>query len=583
MTITKELKEDIKEFSVVLGLSVSLLLLSLVLVIFIMKNYVDVNSILVGNFKGKQIYLFLPPEDLKKVRELGIEKNYKDNIAYIKKVLPSYKIKEITTLDNIDPRYPLLVIDNFVLTDVQKTELKQYVAEGGRIIFNFNVSSDFREDLTGLITQGYIRKDKTHTFFLVSSLMSPIQIENAKRLDIVLYDSIPLLEGKKPYLQWSNWAMNKGLYDDEGNPLANGALWSGRYKKGLWIYFSFPLYAFRAVDSQKDYYNKLFKDMVDYAYYNFKVVKYPYLDNDKMIFISEDTEYRFSNLNNFANSMKKLDVNATAFCVGKLAEQNKTLMLKVGSMPNIEIASHSYSHTDLLKASPKKLNIEIKLNRILLHNLSHQMIVGFRPPREQTNENLREALRRSGFKYVLEKNIGQLDVKMDQDLMIIPRLGTDDYAYLVKLAWNKDKIIKNAIKEMKFITGLNAIYTLSTHTHLLSYGSNIKILETIVKEFKKQNIPILKGKDINQKIIESKNIVLKSFSTIDNIVVHVTNNNNKVIKNFTFRVYTKDVKKVSTDFLNIDAYIYKKTNEYIDIRIKKLPVYADLTVFLKFK
>ena len=60
MTATKELKEDLKEFSVVMSMSVGLLVFALLFVFYIVRNYVDVNSILGGGLGEKKIYLYLP-------------------------------------------------------------------------------------------------------------------------------------------------------------------------------------------------------------------------------------------------------------------------------------------------------------------------------------------------------------------------------------------------------------------------------------------------------------------------------------------------------------------------------------------
>ena len=577
MTISKEFKNDIKEFSVVMSMSIGLLVFSLVFVFYIVRNYVNVNSILGGNFGTKQIYIFLPKDNLDMVKKLNLTQNYERNLKYITSI-KDYKFIKIDNLKNIDTKIPLLLIDNFVLTDDEKYQLKKYISNGGSIIFNFNVDRKFQKEITGLNFEGYITRDKDHTFYLVQKLLSPISIPQAKRLDIVLYDKIPIFSGKSPFLEWSNWAMNDGIYAQK--LLDNGAVWGGKYKKGNWIYFSFPLYSFSSVKSQIPEYKALFKSMLDFSYNRYKVVKYPYLDSSKVIFISEDTEFRFENLQSFTQTIQNLEVNATAFCVGKLAERHPKIVKQAGEY--IEIASHSYSHTDLLNASKNKLDIEIRLNKILLNNLSHQNIVGFRPPREQTNKRLREVLKESGFRYVLEKNLGQLRVKYDDNLMIIPRLGTDDYAYLIQLDWDKNKIIDRILFEMKFITDLNAIYTLSTHTHLFSYKSNIKILQQVIKEFKKTDIPILSGKTIMTKINTTKNIKLKTSKTDVNILVNVKNENPFEVKNFTFRIYHK-IEKVSSDFVNVQTKIVKQTDEYTDIKIIKLNKFADINLFLKIK
>jgi len=170
--------------------------------------------------------------------------------------------------------------------------------------------------------------------------------------------------------------------------------------------------------------------------------------------------------------------------------------------------------------------------------------------------------------------------KYDDNLMIIPRIGTDDYAYLIQLDWDREKIIKRIVKEMNFITSLNAIYTLSTHTHLFSYKSNISILEEAIKEFKKSGIPILSGAEIVKKIETAKQIELKSSLTDKNILVQLKNNNPFEVKRFVFRVYGSVV-NVTSDFINIKSKIVKKGDDFVDIEVSNIPKFAEVTLFLE--
>jgi peptidoglycan/xylan/chitin deacetylase (PgdA/CDA1 family) len=442
------------------------------------------------------------------------------------------------------------------------------------------------EKITSLKKEGYMKRDKEHVLFVVPKLLSPISIPDGKRLEVVLYDKIPIFSGKKPYLEFVNWSMNEPI-KGAGKFLPNGALWSGKYGKGAWIYFSFPFYSIDSTEVYKKDYHTLFNNMIDYLYNGVKAVAYPYINYDKMVFVSEDTEFKFTSLDQFINEAKKYDVNVTAFCVGFLAEKYPELMKRAGGIQNVEIGSHSYSHTSLLNGDKNKLLKEIDYNKKLLEKLTNRKVVGFRPPREEIDEKIYKMLGEYKYKYVMEKNIGQLNIKIHDGVITIPRIGTDDYEYLIELNWNKDKIISKIKQEAKFITSLNAIYTLSTHTHLMNYKSNIEILDNVLKSFKKEKYPILKGKDIAFLAKQRQNIETKIVQTQANFILKIKNKNYEDVKNLKIRVYLNknvNITGVVSELSKLKVKLIKyKNKNYVDVEIKKLRKDASFDLFLSYE
>lgn len=590
----------LNDWVIVVAMSILLLTTALALFLNVMQNYLNVNSVF-GSAGNKTIYLLKSQQTLTRLKEINVKtKPYIQNAKIIKKHLDKQgfntKIiseKELFTLKSGDV---LLLIDAISLSESSQESIANFVKNGGNLLFNFDsgfvdengkfTDTKMINKITSLKYEGLISRDKDNTFFLTSKLLSPIQVPKSKRLDMVLYDNIPIFSGKEPNAEFINWSMTQPI--KQGNKvLPNGAIWSGKYGNGGWVYFSFPFYAMLNVNKQKKDYQYLFDSMINYLYYGFKAIKFPYLKYNKVVFISEDTEFKFQNLQQFAYLSKKYDINATAFCVGRLAEKYPALMKEVGKIKTLEIGSHSYSHTNLLKASDTKLNIETNLNKKLLEKLTNKKVVGFRPPREQTDKKLLEALSKSHFTYLMAKNIGQLDINTSNGMATIPRIGTDDYAYLIQLDWDKDDILKNMIQEMEFVTQLNGIYTLSVHTHLMSYQSNITILKNFYRRLKKEKMPVLKGKDIVKLTMQRKNIDLSVTRSEVNFIVKIKNDNYVDVKNFTFRLYiNKNIKveSVRTEFSGLEAKILPtSTDDYIDVRVKKLKHNTNYNLFLKYK
>ena len=485
------------------------------------------------------------------------------------------------------------MIDDLALSNKAQKDIINFVANGGVIVFNFKpayidekgrfTKNKFLSTITGLKPAGYIKKGKDNVYFLVQNLLSPIAIKDAKRIDFVVYDDIPIFTGKKPDLEFTNFVITQPIVY-KNRFLPNGAFWHGRYKKGGWIYFNLPFYMFLNNGIETKYFNSLLNSMINYADKKISLVKYPFLYLDKMVFISEDTEYEFFNLAQFVGALNKYDMNGTAFCVGRLAKQYPKLMQEVGKMKNIEVGSHSYSHTKLIDKPVSVLDkVEINGNDNLLYSLSHQKTRGFRPPREETNKKLIGVIENSTLNYVLAKNLGQLRAKYEGKILFFPRIGTDDYQYIIELDWTPEQIINEMKEEVDFLMNLNAMYTLSTHTHLMNYGSNVKMLEALLAYVKKKHYPVYKGKTIARLINEVNNIDLSYQKSNSKIIITINNKNQNMIKLFRFRIYhLNDIpKNIQVDNPNISAKIIKKTNDYEDIEIKNMPKNSIFKVILE--
>ena len=598
MILTK--RKNITDWLSVVLMLILLLSTALMLFVNVVQNYVDVNSVF-GSDKNKKIYILESSNTKNRLKAIGVgSENYINTMKEIKSTLQkrgfSVRIIDEMGLNSLTNKDILLVIDAISISKFAQQKIISFVKDGGSLLFNFDsgfidekgnfTETKMIETITSLKKEGYVKRDKEHSFYLAPKLLAPITIKGGKRLEMQLYDQIPIFSGKESYLKFTNWPMNEPM--KQGNKfLPSGALWSGHYGKGGWVYFSFPFYAMQSVKEDISLFNELFNNMIDYLYKGVKAVAYPYIHYDKVVFVSEDTEYKFSNFKGFIDLAKKYDFNVTAFCVGRLAEKNASLMKEAGSLKNVEIASHSYSHTKLIDDSNEQLKVEIDLNKKLLEKLTNRTVIGFRPPREEINMKMYKRLAKTHYIYVMQKNLGSTDVGLEDNLINISRSGTDDYEYLINLDWDKEQILKKIEQEAKFITSSNAIYALSIHTHLMAYKSNISILENAFKFFKKEKYILLKGKDIAFLVMQRKNIDIKVTQTETNYIVHIKNKNYEDVKNLNIRIFLSknvNITGVLAEFSTIKAKIIKYPNkDYVDININKLRRTTDYDLFLSYE
>jgi hypothetical protein len=542
---------------------------------------------------------------------------YDRNIGEFQKRLEKqgYRVKVITE-DQI-PTLPkngvLFAMDTTYLSAQHLKALLDFVYNGGNLLFNFTFA--YRDgqkwrgpkvisEITGLQpVKGLpaIKRTKDNYFFLALRGISPLlqtHFKQAKRLDFALYDPLPLFTSKtlKPDGIIASWELTNTPFVKGHRPLTfneAGVIWHGKYGKGNWFYFNFPSYTL--LELNKDYFTLFMDNIITYFRNVVTISPYPFLDYPNMVFVSEDTEYKYPNLAHFVALAHQYEINVTAFCVARLAERYPELTKEASKLPEVEIGSHSYSHTKIMGEPLKKIIKEIAGSKQILDKIiGRNEVVGFRPPREEIDKTMYKELVKAGYHYVMEKTKPQLfpyptfiDGKV---LWTLPRHGTDDYMYLIELNWDKQAILNQIIRETHFLHSLDALYTLSVHTHLLSYGTNISVIADYFKYLKEHHIPVLKGRDIAHRSELVRNISYEINAMKGQVEIAIVNNNKEPVKNLTFRVYWNNLKDITSVMPAVitfgksrdEVQIVKRNNNrhYIDIRVKEIPADYKYSIIL---
>ncbi len=511
---------------------------------------------------------------------------------------------------SLDKKSILFLLDAVALSDEAKEGIKQFTKNGGSLFFNFNtgfsngdgkyIGDKFVNDITSLklSKKGFVKFEDG--IFMTKKLLTPMtSYKMGELLYLVIYDNIPIYDNPnklKPDLM--ALAYNQSSPPRGKDNVAkltfseSGIGWSGYYGEGKWIYLNFPSYSFYETAGKNSEFAKLLNSMIGYLSSDIIVEKFPYIDQESAIFISEDTEYRFENFERFSDLSLKYQIPVTAFIVGNLAEnpQYKDLMAKVVKNPYLEFASHSTSHKKIVGEPEEFIQNETIGSKNIIDKYSPTPIVGFRPPREELNSIMKKYLQEGGYKFILPKTQQYLYPKFDEkyrDLMMIPRHGTDDYGYLVNLDWDQKTIIEQMKEEANFITYLNGIYTLSMHTHLFAYDTNINIVDSFFRYIK--NNPQLKplsGIQIYDKVKKANGISLSYTTESNRLVITIKNNNNEIIKNLNFRIFKNPldkIEKLQSNVSNVILNMSEQNNQEVDIKIQTLQPNSEIIVFADYK
>jgi len=531
-------------------------------------------------------------QKIKKFSSLLSETGYKTTILPMEKV---------TTLDKDSIAF---VLDAQVISQKHKEALRAFVQDGGSLFFNF--LAGFTDEKGVYKGEGFV-KQITHLnlsqkgfasfnqgLSITPKILSPFSeyMKRGELLNVAIYDKLPIYNQKKD--QYAD--IYASSYDQVRPPVTKnrelafknseaGLAWHGYLGKGKWVYTSLPSYSFFDINKNRDAYKKLLSGMISFLSHKALVQPYPYIDQDSAVFISEDTEYKFENFERFADLSAEYKIPVTAFIVASLANlpEHEEMMNRIKKNPFVEFASHSTTHKKIVGESEAFIINETKNSKTIIDQKAPVAISGFRPPREELNLLMKQHLAKSGFTYVLGANKSYLYPRADEEdarLIYIPRHGTDDYSYLVNLDWDQKEIVNLMKKESDFVTKLNGIYTLSVHTHLFSYSSNIEIIRSFYKHLQQHpELKVLNGREIVKRVLQHNNIEHSTKMLDNQLIVTVKNNNSEAVKNLHLKIFKNPAQGIIDGQVSdgLKVTIFEHNNAII---IDSLPANSETTLYI---
>jgi len=575
--------------------------------LYAIQNYYP-SSIFSFSKANKNIY-FLESKTLNHMyqkKDMDFD-TYKKRIEHFEEICDKfgYTSSKVTSdkLTTLDKDSIVLMLDMMALSKKEIDAIDIFVRRGGKILFNFT-SGFLTPKLTyqkdNLVTRianlhlsekhNTINFKKKSAIYMSTRLLSPVTkyLFEGEGLAVSLYDALPIFHTKeKADAYLTNWAQthyaqigkDKELVEEE-----SGVIWHGSRGKGKWVYFSFPSYVFS--ENSDESYEKLFYGMLSYLDKKISLQIYPYIDVKNGVFISEDTEYKYENLSQFQKVAKKYHFPVTVFCVAKLALEHTSLMKRVGKNSLIDIGSHSYTHKQIVNESDDVYERETIGSKEVLNKFSKAEVIGFRAPREEVDEKLVGLLKDSNYKYILDATDNKLYPYYKDEMLIIPKHATDDYSFLINLDWSSKQILREMKKEVNTIINLDGLYTLSTHTHLMSYGSNIKIVDAFVSYVKKQkHMKALNGTMIFDRVSKCLNINTKSVITDKKMIVTISNDNAKTVENVHYEIVVDPsvhIEYVESEIIGLKTTLTKQNNGKYVLVIKSLKPKSQIVLFVKY-
>jgi peptidoglycan/xylan/chitin deacetylase (PgdA/CDA1 family) len=560
---------------------------------------------------GKQIYMLKSKTTAKLYHQNSTSmNNYGLNLdrfkSYISSLGHSVKYIAENEIESLKKSDILFILDAISLKNETKESIKSFLKSGGNLYFNF--TSGFSDEDGNLLGDKFVNditnlnlsEQKSYLFFkdgltITQRVLSVLDNKDSGiLLDAYVSDNIPIFKTPK-YLKsdifMTNYSQISPPIDKNENYSLTvdeaGCGWHGYYGSGKWFYMNLPSYIF--YNSKKVEYKSMLNSIINYFSTDIVVGKFPYIDKEKVVFISEDTEYKFENFEKFNNLSKKYQIPVTAFLVSSLTtkDEHKNMVKKIAKNPLLEFASHSRSHKKIVGMDESYVIQETSETKQEIESVAPNMVTGFRPPREELDELMKQNLSTGGFEYVLSGSKEYLYPQFDKNfnnLLIIPRHGTDDYNYLINLDWSSDQIVEQIIKETKFVTTLGGIFTLSMHTHLFAFKSNIKIVDKYFRYLKQhKEFTPMSGKTITKKVKDNQNIDLTYEISDKQLIINIVNNNNHSINHFHCKVFKKPnlkVRSIKSQQTHVKKYRRGKS-EFV-LNINRLSPNDVTTIYINF-
>lgn len=198
-------------------------------------------------------------------------------------------------------------------------------------------------------------------------------------------------------------------------------------------------------------------------------------------------------------------------------------------------------------------------------------------------------LQDSGTKYILSESKSRLYPfgYMNGKMLMIPRHGTDDYSYLINLDWNSSQILQQIKTEANILADLNGMYTLSTHTHLMSFSTNINITDKFMQYVNKQKrLTAMNGAMIYKRVILRDKIHLSTKQTNKKFIMTFSNDSNEKVHDVHYELsVSPDIKlgRVESEVIGVQTKLIKNKSNTYTLIIKSMSPKSQMILFVNYE
>ncbi len=403
--------------------------------------------------------------------------------------------------------YSLLILPGAQsISDQQIRQIKKYLDKGGSVFATGGTASysdegkwrgwEFFTEVYGLKFNKEIKPDelyKVHT--LRGNLPITAEIPTGYTLKIATWDRPMYAEVLEPRVTqvsfWYDHRKEAGLVR-EGIQESAGIAYGG-YGKGRFVWFGFQLNS--VIGKQEDYiyFEKLFKNSVNWLTYNptsfVKDWPAPY---KAAALIIPTIGSNIGNVSNATSVLKSVEYDPTVFVDVTVAYRNPTVLRglsrtrEIGIITDIGYLESADDTTNSL-FDRETQTAALQFAKDTLEALTGVPVKGMTPYYGFYDENTLQALANTGYDYLVtdsltDRSVPKIEIRNNESILIVTKTARDDYEVirdygLTNLEFQQ-YTYEEDIDRLLFEGGL---YVLKLHTDAQLLSSYSSVVSNIVK------------------------------------------------------------------------------------------------------
>jgi peptidoglycan/xylan/chitin deacetylase (PgdA/CDA1 family) len=294
--------------------------------------------------------------------------------------------------------------------------------------------------------------------------------------------------------------------------------------------------------------------------------------------LAQDVETGFANARGAADSLRAARVRSTFFLTSSLAQHYERLSRRLAQSG--EIGTHGDTHRLLGGLPPSEQRARLTTTQHDLVSIVGMDANGLRPPEEQFDTATMSAWLAAKGTYLFGANDSRSAapelLRIGRDtLVLVGRVGSDDFAATARRAQRPDALAKIFLDEYDRVRALGGHYVLSYHSQVLATPPLVSSLATVARRLMGDTaVWVAPVGDIAEWWRERAGLDARAHITGDAMKVIVHNRGDRVVRGAVVRVSIPDSKRA----VRADTRLLPSTGHTVRVVVPPLPPRASKTV-----
>ncbi len=256
--------------------------------------------------------------------------------------------------------------------------------------------------------------------------------------------------------------------------------------------------------------------------------------------IAQDVETGFPNAQYAMDSLRAAGVRSTFYLTSELAERYERLSRRLAQVG--EIGSHSENHRLLGGLPSAEQRVRLATAQHELHQIFNRDVGGLRPPEEQFDTATMSGWLATRGSYLFGANDSRSAAPEllhigDDTLVLVGRVGSDDFAVTAHNAHVPDTLTSIFMGEYERVRALGGHYVLSYHSQVLARPELVPSLASVARRFSADTaVWLAPVGDVADWWRARANVTARARQIGDRLLIAVRNGNDHAVDSVVVRV-----------------------------------------------